>query len=317
MKRWFYFCAVICCGVPCTCGQYDGVDRSKTDVILHAPPPVRLGKELRLNAFRLDMTPPEFFLNQGTSVRLGPYPLVNGVKVGDAKAPYTLHVSADGSEFKLQSKQDEKMYGPFSTSNRSDFVIGNSPMMLLRVPPEVSVTLNHPSRIGQMPNIGIAPLNPQSIQALYDLRVKIGNIVNRVNIDKADRELLNLPRIHNSYTGNTLKPIFSISDRDKQNADRSGEISSIAFLEKFFVQYCTIRSQAITDKNTYHLGLQLPGDYLLLVMQKVKPPANAAKGMASPTALWWTTFSFDGQLFFSGTLTPENVVTWKNAFLFE
>ena len=317
MKKWLFLFGVLSCSMYCAYGQYSDVDRSKTDVILHAPPPVRLGKELRLNAFRLDIKPSEFFLNQGTSVRLGPYPLVNGAKIGDEKAPVTLHLSADGSEFKLQSQRDEKMFGPFSTSNRSEFVVGSTPMMLLRVPPKVSVTIDHPGRIGQMPNIGIAPLNPQSVQALYDLRAKIGDIVNRVNIDKADRELLNLPRIHNSYTGNTLKPIFSISDRDKQNADRSGEISSIAFLEKFFVQHCTIRSQAITDKLTFHMGLQLPGDYLLLVMQKVKPPANAAKGLASPTAIWWTTFSFDGQSSFSGIVNPENAATWKNAFEFE
>ena len=317
MKKWFFLLGVLSCGIYCAYGQFSDVDRSKTDVILHAPPPVRMGKELRLNAFRLDIKPPEFFLNQGTSVRLGPYPLVNGAKIGDEKAPVTLHLSADGSEFKLQTQRDEKMFGPFSTSNRSDFVMGNTPMMLLRVPPRVSVTINHPGRIGQMPNVGIAPLNPQSVQALYDLRAKIGDIVNRVNIDKADRELLNLPRIHNSYTGNTLKPIFSISDRDKQNADRSGEISSIAFLEKFFVQYCTIRSQAITDKLTFHMGLQLPGDYLLIVLQKIKPPANAAKGVASPTAIWWTTFSFDGQSSFSGIVNPENAATWKNAFEFE
>lgn len=317
MRRCLCVCVVICFGLYCAYGQYGGMGLGQPDVIIHAPPPVRLGKELRLNAFRLDMKPPEFCLNQGTRVRLGPYPLVNGAKIGDEQAPYTLHLSADGMEFKLQAKREEKMFGPFSTSNRSDFVIGNTPMMFLRLPPKVSVTINHPNRIGQMPTVGIAPLNPQSVQALYDLRAKIGGIVNRVNMDMSDRELVGVPRVHNSFTGNSVKPIVSVSERDKQNAERSGEISSISFLEKFFVQYCTIRSQAITDKLTYHLGLQVPGDYLLMVMQKIKPPANAAKGLGSPTAIWWTTFSFDGQSFFSGTLTPENAATWKNAFEFE
>ena len=315
MKKWLLFCGVLAFSMYCAYAQYGGMSLGQSDVLIHAPPPVRLGKELRLNAFRLDVKPLEFYLNQGTRVRLGPYPLANGVKIGDEKAPYTLHLNADGLEFKLQAKQE--MFGPFSTSNRSAFVIGNTQMMFLRAPPKVSVTINHPDRIGQMPNVGIAPLNPQSVQALYDLRAKIGGIVNRVNMDKSDRELVGVPTVHNSFTGNTFKPIVSVSDRDKQNAERSGEVSSISFLEKFFTQYCTIRSQAITDKLTYHLGLQLPGDYLLIVMQKVKPPANAAKGLGSPTAIWWTTFSFDGQSFFSGTLTPENATTWKNAFLFE
>lgn len=317
MKRWLCFFAVLGCSIGCAYGQYGGMGMGQPDVMIHAPPPVRMGKELRLNAFRMDLKPPEFFLNYGTRGRLGPYPLVNGTKIGDEKAPYTLHLDADGLEFKLQAKKDEKMYGPFSTSNRSEFVLGNTPMMFLRASPRVSVTLNHPNRIGQMPNVGIAPLNPQSVQALYDLRAKIGGIVNRVNMDKSDRELVGVPTIHNSFTGNTFKPIVSVSDRDKQNAERSGELSSISFLEKYFTQYCTIRPQAITDKLTYHLGVQLPGDYLLLVMQKVKPPANAAKGLGSPTVIWWTTFSFDGQSSFSGTLTPENAATWKNAFEFE
>lgn len=317
MNKWLCFCAGICCCVLGAFGQFGGMSLGQPDVVIHAPPPVRLGQELRLNAFRLEVKPVDFVLNYGTRGRLGPYPLVNGTKIGNEKAPYTLHLDSDAKEFKLQASQDEKMYGPFSTSNRSAFVIGSTPMMLLRMPPKVSVTLNHPNRIGQMPTVGIAPLTPKSVQALYDLRAKVAGIVNRVNMDQSDRELVGVPRVHNSLTGNTFKPIVSISDRDKQNAERSGELSSIAFLEKFFSQHCTIRSQAITDKLTYHLGVQLPGDYLLLVMQKVKPPASAPKGSASPMAIWWTTFSFDGASSFSGTLTPENAATWKNAFEFE
>jgi hypothetical protein len=317
MKSWRVFCSVLIFGVSGVYGQLEGLGLGQQQVLIHAPPPVRLGQELRLNAFRMEAKPPEFFLNYGTRGRLGPYPLVNGTKIGDEKSPYILHVTEEGLEFKLEAKQSEKMYGPFSTSNLTAFAIGSTPMMFLRVPPKVSITMNHPTRIGQTPTIGIAPLNDRSVKALYDLRTKTAGIVNRVNEDKSDRELVGVPRVYNSFTGNTFKPIVSISDRDKQNADRSGEVSTVAFLEKFFSQYCTIRSQAITDKLTFHLGLQVPGDYLVLVMQKVKPPASAPQGSASPMAIWWTTFSFDGHSSFSGTLTPENAATWKNAFLFE
>lgn len=297
-------------------GQIGGASMGGPDMIIHAPPPVRVGKELRLNAFTMEKKAPEFFINVGTSGRLGPYPLVSGTTIGTEKVSYTFHLNAEKDTFKLQAK-DETLYGPFSTTNRSTFVINNMPMMFLHATPRITVTLNHPGRIGQMPNVGITPLNPYSVKALYELRTKVAGIVNRVNMDKSDREMVGVPQVRNSFTGTTFKPVYSVSDRDKQNAERSGEISTIAFLEKYFAQYCKIRPQALTGKQTYHLGVQLPGDYLLLVMQKVKPPANAAKGLGSPTAIWWTTFTFDGRSSFSGTLTPENAATWKTAFLFE
>jgi hypothetical protein len=286
------------------------------EMVIHAPPPVKYGTELRLNAFKMDIHPPSFYLNMGTQYRFGPYPMLTGTTVSNQMFNCTFHLNADQTQFKLQDKKGA-MYGPFSTSNRTAFVLGNTQMMFLQSTPKITVTLNHPDRIGQMPTIGIAPLTQQSVQALYDLRTKIAGVVNRVNTDKADREIVGVPRIYNPITGNTSKPIIGVSDRDKQTADRSGEVSSIAFLEKFYGQYCSVRAQAMSGQQTYQLGVQLPGDYLLLVMQKVKSPANTAKGLGSPTAIWWTTFSYDGRSSFSVTLTPENATFWKNAFLFE
>lgn len=286
------------------------------EMVIHAPPPVRLGTELRLNAFKMELQPPAFYLNMGTQYRFGPYPLVTGTAISNQMLNFTFHLSAEKDLFKLQDKKGA-MAGPFSTSNRTAFALGNTHMVFIRATPAITVTLKHPDRIGQMPTVGIAPLTPQSVQALYDLRAKIAGIVNRVNVDKADREIIGVPTIHNSYTGNTTKPILAVSNRDKQNADRSGEVSSVAFLEKFYAQHCTVRAQAMSGQQTYQLGVQLPGDYMLLVMQKVKPPATAPKGSGSPTAIWWTTFTFDGYSSFTGTLTPENATFWKNAFLFE
>jgi hypothetical protein len=285
-------------------------------MVIHAPPPVKYGTELRLNAFRMEIQPPAFYLNVGTQYRFGPYPLVTGTVISNQMLNFTFQLSPDGKQFKLQDKKGA-LAGPFSTSNRTAFVVGNTHMMFLQATPKVTVTLNHPERIGQMPTIGIAPLTTQSVQALYDLRTKVAGIVNRVNADKADREIVGVPRVYNPMTGNTSKPIIGVSDRDKQNADRSGEVSTISFLEKFYGQHCTVRAQAISGQQTYQLGVQLPGDYLLLVMQKVKSPSNTAKGQGSPTAIWWTTFTFDGRSSFSATLTPENATFWKNAFLFE
>ena len=286
------------------------------EMVIHAPPPVRLGTELRLNAFTMEHQAPAFYLNMGTRYRLGPFLFLNGTQITNELLTCTFHLSEEKDLFKLQDKKGV-MAGPFSTSNRTAFVLGNTHMVFIHATPTITVTLKHPDRIGQMPTVGIAPLTQQSVQALYDLRAKIAGIVNRVNVDKADRELVGVPRIHNPYTGNTSKPILSVSDRDKQNADRSGEISSIAFLEKFYAQHCTIRAQAMSNQQTYQLGVQLPGDYILLVLQKVKPAANAPKGSGSPTAIWWTTFTFDGRSSFTGTLTTENATYWKNAFLFE
>jgi hypothetical protein len=300
-----------------TFAQFGGMTTGGgADVVIHAPPPVKVGKELRLNAFRMEIQPPAFYLNMGTQYRFGPYPMVTGTAISNQMLNFIFHLSAEKDLFKLQDKKGAMM-GPFSNSNRTTFAIGNTQMQFLHAAPTITITLKHPDRIGQMPTIGIAPLTQQSVQALYDLRAKVAGIVNRVNVDKADREVIGVPTIHNPYTGNTSKPILVVSARDKQNADRSGEISSIAFLEKFYGQYCTVRAQAMSGQQTYQLGVQVPGDYLLLVLQKVKPPANAAKGSASPTAIWWTTFTFDGRSSFTGTLAPENATFWKNAFLFE
>jgi len=286
------------------------------EMVIHAPPPVKFGTELRLNAFKMEITPTAFYLNVGTQYRFGPYPMVTGTVISNRMLNCTFQLDPDQKFFKFQDKKGA-LVGPFSTSNRTAFVVGNQQMMFLQATPKITVTLNHPERIGQMPTIGIAPLTTQSVQALYDLRAKVAGIVNRVNTDKADREIVGVPRVYNPMTGNTRKPILSVSDRDKQNADRSGEVSTIAFLEKFYAQHCTVRSQAMSGQQNYQFSVQLPGDYLLLVMQKVKAPSNTAKGQGSPTAIWWTTFTFDGHSSFSTTLTPENATFWKNAFLFE
>lgn len=284
------------------------------DVRVHAPDPIQVGQELEMNELAIQQKPPQFYLNFGTSGRSGPYSLADGTTVGSKQNPYILRMADFGSRFTLHpAANTNSAHGPFTATNGAPVQLGNSMLTVLRVPPEVTVSLSHPSRIAQTPTIGIAPLNHDVIQELYNLRAKYAALANRVDYDTADSEFEGVPRIHNTRTGSRFSPVVKTSARDKQNAFKGAELSAIAFLEKLFGQAFSIRSQAITDGLTFHFRPPAPGDYALCAMQRIKDP-NATSVAGSVTAVWWTTFHFDGERPLAVNLTADNAITWRQVF---
>jgi hypothetical protein len=281
------------------------------------PEPVRVGRELVMNELPLRQTPAQFYLNVGTSGRLGPFDLADGAAVGSKQHPYTLRMADHGSRFTLEpTSGTNAALGPFTATNGAPVLLGGAPMKVVRFPPRLVVSLSHPTRIAQMPAIGVAPLSQPVMQALYDLRGKYVNLANRVDADTASAEMANVPRVRNNITGNTFSPVVKTSQRDRQNAYKGAELSAMTFLDKVFAQAFTIRSQAITDGLTFHFQLPQAGDYVLCATQRVKDP-NAASLAGSVTAVWWTTFHFDGEHPLSLALTGDNAVTWRQVFSFD
>lgn len=278
-----------------------------------APSPVQVGNELEMAALPMAVSPPQFFLNYGTSGRYGPYALADGTLVGNKQAPYLLRLASPGDAFTLTpSGNTNQIYGPFSAANGATVTLGGTVMTVVRFPTALEVTLRHPGKINQMPLIGVAPRTPAVEKELYGLREKYVALANRVNSETADVEFAGVPRVHSRVTGNTSTPVVRTSGRDKQNALKGAELSAIHFLETLFRKVFTIHSQAITDGATYHFRMP-PGDYLLCVMQRVKDPR--AQGIAgSATAVWWTAFPFDGAHPLALTLTAENAITWREIF---
>lgn len=262
---------------------------------------------------RMRESPSQFTLLFGTSGRYGPYDLVEGTLVGHPQAPYTLHVSADGTAFSLRSPTEtNQVYGPFPTADRTVFHLGQAALTLVRIVPELQITIQHPHQVGQQPKIGIAPYTVDLVKALYGVREKYAALANRVAYDTADVELMGVPRIHSGITGNTFTPVVKHSSRDKQHALSSADRSAATFLEPLFNRAFTIRSQAITTGSTYHFCMP-PGEYLLCAMQKIRD-LDASGPASSLTAIWWTRFRFDGERNLALTLTDENAISWRDVF---
>lgn len=293
-----------------------GVHDGGPEIIVHAPEPVQAGRELEMSELTVQQSAPLFFLNFGTSGRSGPFELADGATVGSKQNPYTLRLADYGSRFTLTPANTNTTFGPFTATNGAPVTLGNNLLTVLRVPPELTVSLSHPNRIAQMPLIGIAPLSPGVVQALYDLRAKYVALANRVDRDTADVEFQGVPRIHSGITGNTFTPVVKTSGRDKQNALKGAELTGIGFLEKTFSQAFSIRSQAITEGSTYHFRLPAAGDYVLCATQRVKDPkAGSAAGFT--TVVWWTPLHFDGERPLALALTADNAITWREIFSFD
>lgn len=294
-----------------------GVQGGGPEIIVRAPEPVQAGRELHMNELVPQASPPLFCLNYGTSGRSGPFALADGAAVGSKQSAFTLRMVDQGMRFTLHSAANTNAaFGPFTATNGAPVQLGNTLMTFVRVPPEVAVSLAHPSRIAQTPTIGIAPLTPSVMQELYGLRAKYVALANRVDLDTADVEFKGVPRIRSGLTGNTFTPVVKTSGRDKQNAYKGAELSAIGFLEKVFGQCFVIRSQAITDGLTFHFRPPAAGDYVLCATQRVKDPKAAASAGLS-TAVWWTAFRFDGERTLTLALTAENAITWREVFVFE
>jgi len=279
-----------------------------------APEPVQVGQELEMNALPVRPSPPRFYLNFGTRGRTGPFELAEGATVGSKQNAYTLRWADRGLRFTLHPAADTNAaLGPFTATNGAPVQLGATRFTLLRVPPELTVSLAHPGRIAQTPVVGVAPLNRATLQALYELRAKYAALANRVDYDTADVEMTDVPRIYNSFTGNRTSPVVKTSERDKQNAYKGAELSAVAFLEKAFGQAFTIRSQAITDGLTFHFRLPEAGDYVLCATQRIKNPSGPS-AVGTATAVWWTAFHFDGESPLAAALTAENAISWREVF---
>lgn len=289
---------------------------SENASIIHAPPPVTAGHELRMAELPVIANTPEFYLNYGTNARHGPYPLKDGTCIGTQPNAYILKMFDHGAHFTLHAAISTNLvYGPFAATNGALITLGSTRLTLLRFPTRVSASLHHPDKINQRPIIGIAPCTPSLVNELYVLRAKYIALANRVDRETADVEFAGMPRIHSRITGNTFSPVVKKSMRDKQGTLKSAELSAVNFLETLFSRFFNIRSQAITDSTTYHFGMP-PGDYIFCALQKVKDPgAQGASG--SSTAIWWTAFHFDGESPLALALTAENAITWREVFTLE
>ena len=318
MDQRILFCticstALLAVGQSMNIGQ-GGIGLSDRDIaIVRAPPPIQVGQELDMAELPLDVNPPQFYLNYGTGGRYGPYALSDNTLIDNKQSPYTLRMFDYGNHFTLHAANNTNtVYGPFAATNGASVTLGKAVMTIVRFPPKLSVTLNHPDKINQQPMIGIAPYNDALIKELYGLRTKYVGLANRVDVDTADVEFTDVPRVHSKSTGSSFTPVVRTSQRDKQNAIKGAELSAVRFLDTLFGKAFHIRSQAITDGATYHFGMP-PGDYILCALQKVKDPH--AQGVAgSVTAVWWTAFHFDGEHPLSLSLTAENAITWREIF---
>jgi len=290
-----------------------GISLSDDGSAVLAPPPIQVGQELEMAELPLSVMPPLFYLNFGTSGRYGPYALAEGTVVGSKQSPHTLRLFDYGNHFTLHpASSTNTAYGPFSATNGAAVTLGKTVMTVVRIPPKLVVSLSHPDKINQTPLIGVAPYNAALVKELYGLRAKYVGLASRVDVETADVEFTDVPRVHSNITGNSFTPVVSPSARDKQNARKGAELSATVFLEKLYGQAFRIRPQAITDGSTYHFGMP-PGDYLFCALQRVKDPQ--AKGIAgSAMAVWWTAFHFDGSHPLTLTLTAENAITWREIF---
>jgi len=293
-------------------GIGQGGIRLSEDRTVLAPEPVRATQDLKMAELRVSESPPQFYLNYGTSGRYGPYALVDGTRVGSEHSPYTLKLFDYGSHFTLHASGTNASYGPFASTNGALVTVGNSRFSVLRFPPKLLVSMTHPDKINQAPFIGLAPYDNALVRELYGLRTKYVTLANRVDYETADVELEGVPKIYNNATGNTFSPVIKKSARDKQNTIKGAERTAVRFLESLMGQAFRIRSQAITDGNTYHFGMP-PGDYVFCAMQKVKDPQ--AQGVAGyATAIWWTPVHFDGEHPLTLSLSAENAITWREVF---
>jgi hypothetical protein len=292
----------------------NGSQLSDDGVRVLAPDPIRVGDELAMHELPVSQGPALFFLNFGTSGRAGPFELADGATVGSKQSPYTLRMADHGLRFTLSSERDKQaVFGPFTATNGAPVQLGSTFMTVVRPPPKLLVSIDHPRRIAQMPAVGIAPYTPATEQKLYDLRAKFVGLANRVNADAADIQLEGVPHIRNNITGSTYSPIIKRSAADKQSSAKSAENSALTFLDKLFSEAFRIRSQAITDGLTFHFQLPAAGDYLLCATQRVKAP-GATSVVGSCTAVWWTTLHFDGERPLSLALTADNAITWREVF---
>ena len=311
-------CMVFLLAVP-RGAQAQWVVSDGPEVVLRDPKQVVLGADLKLAPLFGEKKPPRFYLNYGMSGRAGPFELAEQAVVGSAQNPYTLHLGPELGQFTLQARTGDAVLGPFSATNGARITVGATPMVYVALPVGISVVLRHPDRIAQLPKIGLARVTPALIQALYQVRGQMASVAQRVNIDVADREYTEMPRIYNRATGSVFSPVVKISPRDKQDAERGGERTAVTFLDHFFAAYCRIQANAITDRTTYHFWLSEPGEYLLCVMQRIKSPEQGPgfAVMGSSTAIWLTRFVFDGSCEIRYTLDENNAASWRNVFVLE
>ncbi len=293
-------------------GQGRGGVSARSSVV-RSPQSLELNQKMIMAQLPVSVRPPVFYLNFGTSGRHGPYELADNTLVGNAQSPYRLRLTEGGSQFELvPEKNAGTAYGPFSATNGAKVTIGQTVMTVVRTPVRLEVSLRHAAKINQSPMIGIAVYDQKLAIELQVLRGKFAALAARVDAETSDMVLQGVPRIRSRATGGNFSPVVQVSKRDKQNAHKSAELSAVNFMETLFRQYFRIRSQAITEGSVHHFGMP-PGDYVLCVMQKIKEAPAQGPG-AFATAVWWASFSFDGERPLSIMLNEENAITWREVF---
>lgn len=294
-------------------GRGRGGVSGRSAVVL-SPQHSDLSQKMVMANLPVSIRPPVFYLNFGTNGRHGPYELADNTLVGNAQSPFRLRLSEGGSQFDLVSEKKAGVaHGPFAVTNGAKVTIGQTVMTVVRIPARLEVSLRHAAKINQMPMIGIAAYDQKLAAELQVLRGKFAALAARLDADTSDMVLQGVPRIRSRATGGNFSPVVQVSKRDKQNAHRGAELSAVNFMETLFRQYFRIRSQAITEGSVHHFGMP-PGDYVLCAMQKIKQAPEQGAG-ASATAVWWTTFSFDGERPLSIILNEENAITWREVFV--
>ncbi|MDD2600396.1 MAG: hypothetical protein PHO37_14435 [Kiritimatiellae bacterium] len=179
----------------------------------------------------------------------------------------------------------------------------------------LNITVHHPRRIAQRPDVLVARYHPPLIQELFKLRQQYVGIMNQVAYDTADARIEGTPRRIDMGYGRGYSNVIRKSARDKANIEHRAEMTAINYLERVTRAHYKIRANSMTGSDTYHFNLP-PGQYALCIMQRVKDNDPKA-GLGSKTALWWSTFTIEENTKKEMILDESNAITWREIFAVE
>jgi len=253
--------------------------------------PVKPSDALETLSIPAQQAPRRFFLaNPVTGQRFGPYDLAAEAPVGSQTIAAC--DSASGT-FTLRAP-DGPASGPFAATNDAPVQIGtNQPALRFSLADpalEIRCMPANPAPVRGF--VGLAPLTPELVEALYALRAGLTDIANRLRVEQAPLVFDDVPTIKwnrrdaagnivaSGRTDNTLTP----STADRRAASQRAERSAAIQIARFAEQWCPLRPAGAAP---LYRGDLPAGDYLLLVWQKVKDPE--ANGPAPFLTLFWLT----------------------------
>ncbi len=176
----------------------------------------------------------------------------------------------------------------------------------------LNITVQHPQRIAQRPDVLVARYTPPLIQELFKLRQQYVAIMNQVAYDTSDVELEGVPRRIDTGYGRGYNNIIKKSGRDKENIEYRAEQTAVNYLLRVIRSFFKIRPVSITDTHTYHFTLP-PGQYALCILQRVKDRDSKAT-LGSKTAIWWTPFTIEEGTKKEMVLDESNAISWREIF---